>query len=264
MSAAGPVSSTRVAIVSGVGPGLGRSIALGLARDGARCVLAARREAELEKVAGEIRELGGDALVVPTDITDDAQVEHLIAATLDAYGRLDTLVNNAFVQPPLETLEAAELSTWEQAFAVNVFGTVRVTRAAIDALRADGGGNVVMINSMSARRTRERFGVYSAAKAALLSTARTLALELGPDGIRVNSVVPGYVWGPNLEAWFTHRAEKRGVSVDDVYAEVAADNALHHLPTADEVADSVVFLASDRAAAITGQTIDVNAGHWFH
>lgn len=258
------MSSTRVAIISGVGPGLGRSIALGLARDGARCVLAARREAELEKVAGEIRELGGDALVVPTDITDDAQVQHLVAATLDTYGRLDTLVNNAFVQPPLETLEAAELATWEQAFAVNVFGTVRVTRAAIDALRADGGGNVVMINSMSARRTRERFGVYSAAKAALLSTARTLALELGPDGIRVNSVVPGYVWGPNLEAWFTYRADKRGVSVDDVYAEVAGGNALHHLPTADEVADSVVFLASDRAAAITGQTIDVNAGHWFH
>ena len=264
MNGTTPRPPRRVAVISGVGPGLGRSIALKLAADGAACVLAARREQQLDEVAEEVRELGGQALVVPTDITDDAQVDRLIATTLEELGRVDVLVNNAFVQPPLDRLEDASLEDWEQAFAINVFGTVRVTRAAIPALRAGSGGNVVIINSMSARRTRERFGIYSAAKSALLSTARTLALELGPDGIRVNSVVPGYVWGPNLEAWFTYRASKRGVPIDDVYAEVASGTALHHLPTADEVADSVVFLASERAAAITGQTIDVNAGHWFH
>lgn len=258
------MNTPRVAIVSGVGTGLGRSIALALARDGVTCVLAARREDELEKVADEIRGLPRDVLIVPTDITDDDQVTALVDRTVATFGRLDVVVNNAFVQPPLETLEAAEIATWEDAFEVNVFGSVRVTKAAIPALRQDGGGNVVFVSSMSARRIRERFGVYAAAKSALLSAARTFALELGPGGIRVNSVVPGYVWGPNLEAWFTYQAQRRGVGVDDVYAEVAAENALNHLPTADEVADSVVFLASDRARAITGQTVDVNAGHWFH
>lgn len=253
----------RIAIVSGVGPGLGRAIALGLAREGAWVVLAARNRTALQEVAEEVEGRGGRALVVPTDITVDRDVDALMSQTTEVCGGLDILVNNAFVQPPLETLEATEPATWEQALAVNVLGSVRVTRAAIPLLRARAGGSVVFINSMSARRTRPRFGVYSATKAALLSTARTFALELGRDGIRVNSVVPGYIWGPSLKWWFEHRAERRGVDPADIYDEVASETALHHLPTPEEVADSVIFLASDDARAVTGQTLDVNGGHWF-
>jgi NAD(P)-dependent dehydrogenase (short-subunit alcohol dehydrogenase family) len=252
----------RVAIISGVGPGLGRATALKLTAAGARVVLAARSEQTLGEVAGEVEAAGGTALAVPTDITVEADVGALVARTREEFGRLDALVNNAFLQPPLEPIAEATDDTWRQAFEVNVLGSVRMTRTAVNAM--DDGGSVVFVNSMSSRRIQPRFGVYSALKGALLNVAKSFALEHGADGIRVNSVVPGYIWGPNVEAWFEHRAAKRGVEPSEIYAEVAAGTALHHLPTAEEIADAVTFLVSDASVAVTGQAIDVNAGHWFH
>ena len=119
---------------------------------------------------------------------------------------------------------------------------------------------MVFTASMSARRVRRRFGVYSATKAALLTTMQHYANELGRDGIRCNAIVPGYIWGPNLEAWFAYQAQQRGVDPEVVYDEVASETALHHLPTSEEVADAAVFLASDLSRAITGVGLDVNAG----
>ena len=254
----------RVAIVSGIGPGLGRAIALALAREGASLVLGARTEDNLAKVATEIEALDRPVAYVPTDVTDEDQCAALAQAAVDRFGRLDVLVNNAFMQPPLEPTMEATSDTWRTAMEVNVIGSVQMTKAAAPHLREGAHGAVVFVNSMSARRVRERFGVYSATKSALLTAARHLAKELGPDGVRVNSVVPGYIWGPSLEWWFGYQAEQRGVTTQDVYDEVAAGTCLHHLPTSEEVADAVVFLASDLARAITGQSLDVNGGHWFH
>lgn len=254
----------RVVVVSGIGPGLGRAIALACAREGADVVLAARTDDTLEAVADEVRAAGRAATTVPTDVTDADDVAALAAATVHAHGRVDVLCNNAFVQPSLERLTEATPDTWRQAFEVNLFGAVAVTNAFAPHLAAAGGGSVVFTASMSARRVRERFGVYSATKAALLTTMQHYANELGRDGVRCNAIVPGYVWGPNLEAWFAHRADRRGVDPSVVYDEVAAETALHHLPTSEEVADAAVFLASDLSRAITGVGLDVNAGSWFH
>lgn len=251
----------RVVVVTGIGPGLGRAIALACAGDGADVVLAARSADALESVAEEVRVLGRQATVAPTDVTDPAAVDGLVAATLDAHGRVDGLCNNAFVQPPLEPITAASPETWRQAFEVNLFGAVATTNAFAPHL---GGGSVVFTASMSARRVRRNFAVYSATKAALLTTMQHYANELGRDGIRCNAIVPGYIWGPNLEAWFAWQAGKRGVDPSEVYDEVASETALHHLPTSEEVADAAVFLLSDRARAITGVGLDVNAGNWFH
>ena len=254
----------RVAIVSGIGPGLGRAIALALAREGASLVLGARTQDTLAKVATEVEAMDREVASTPTDITDEAQCARLAQTAIDRFGRVDVLVNNAFMQPPLEPIMAAEADTWRTAMEVNVLGSVQMTKAVAPHLQAQHSGAVVFVNSMSARRVRERFGVYSAAKAALLTAAQHLANELGPDGVRVNSVVPGYIWGPSLEWWFGYQAEQRGVTTQDVYDEVASGTCLHHLPTSEEVADAVVFLASDLARAITGQSLDVNGGHWFH
>ena len=106
-------------------------------------------------------------------------------------------------------------------------------------------------------------GAYAASKSALFAAARVLAREHGRDGIRVNSVMPGYVWGPNLEWYFNHLAEKEGITPQEVYDRVAEQTALRHLPTSAEVADAVVFFASDLSRVITGQSLDVNGGHWF-
>jgi NAD(P)-dependent dehydrogenase (short-subunit alcohol dehydrogenase family) len=254
----------RVAVVSGIGPGLGRAIALACAREGADVVLAARSADTLEDVAQEVRALGRTATTVPTDVTDPEAVAALAEATMAAHGRVDVLCNNAFVQPPLEAITDATPDTWRQAFEVNLFGTVAVTNVFAPHLAADGGGAVVFTASMSARRVRRNFAVYSATKSALLTTMQHYANELGRDGVRCNAIVPGYIWGPNLEAWFAWQASKREVDPQVVHDEVASETALHHLPTSEEVADAAVFLASDLSRAITGVGLDVNAGNWFH
>ena len=253
----------RVAVVAGIGPGMGRDIALALAREGADVALGARTEDRLVEVAKEVEALGRRAVSRVTDVTDEAQCRALADAAAAELGRLDIMVSNAFIQPPLEEIADSEIETWQHAFDVNTLGAVRMTKAALPHLR-ERGGAIVFIGSMSARRIRRNFGAYAATKAALLTTAQTLAKELGRDSIRVNCVVPGYIWGPSLEWWFDRLAKRQRRTPQEVYDEVASENALHHIPTSAEIADTVVFLASDLARVVTGQALDVNAGHWFH
>jgi NAD(P)-dependent dehydrogenase (short-subunit alcohol dehydrogenase family) len=253
----------RVAIVSGIGPGMGRDISLAFAREGANLVLAARTEGRLQEVAAEVEALGRKALCVPTDIAQNDQCLHLAEEAQRAFGRIDVLVNNAFIQPPLKRIDEDDIEDWRRSYAVNVLGSVQVTKAVLPQMKEQRSGSIVFINSMSMRTAHKTLGAYSATKAALLVTARTLARELGEFGIRVNSVVPGYIWGPSLKWWFKQIAKQGDRTVDDVYDEVAGETALHHLPTSEEIADTVLFFASDLSRVVTGQSLDVNAGHWF-
>ncbi len=173
------------------------------------------------------------------------------------------LVNNAFRSAPYDTFEDAKLDDWRQIFEVNVFGSLALTQAVVPLMKP-AGGSVVMINSMSTRIVEPRFGGYAASKGALMTAAQTLAKELGGYRIRVNSVVPGYIWGPALERWFAALAGQRGTTAEAIYEEIAGRTALGHIPTSEEVAAAVVFFASDLSRAITGQALDVNAGHFFH
>jgi NAD(P)-dependent dehydrogenase (short-subunit alcohol dehydrogenase family) len=253
----------KVAIVSGVGPGMGRDIALSFAREGADLVLAARTQAKLEAVADEVRALGRRALCVPTDIARSEQCAALVEACIEEFGRLDVLVNSAFVQPPFETVEAADEQTFRDAFDVNFFGHAWLTKAAIPHLRASAPSSIVFINTMSTRRIRENFGIYTASKMALLGLAKVLAVELGPSRIRVNSVHPGYIWGESVRWFLETQATQRGMTFDEVYDEVASQTALRHLPGSDEISQAVVFLASEKmSSSITGESIDVNSGMW--
>jgi NAD(P)-dependent dehydrogenase (short-subunit alcohol dehydrogenase family) len=252
-----------VVVVSGIGPGLGRSIALRSAMAGADVVLAARTASRLDEVAKEVTALGRRALVVPTDITDAQAAQHLTQEALAAFGRVDTLVNNAFAIPPLTGLAEVSLDAISAAFDTNVIAALRLTRLLAPALAASGG-SVVMINSAVLRHSRLTFGGYKMAKAALLALAQSLATELGPQGIRVNSVAPGYIWADSLTWYFGYLADQRGVDPQQIYAEAAATTDLGRLPEPDEIADAVVFLASAMARAITGQCLDVNNGEYHH
>src|SRR6516162_6500891 len=178
--------SGTVVVVSGVGPGLGRSIALASAREGADLVLAARTGSRLDEVAKEVAALGQRAVAVPTDITDEGSAANLAQAALAAFGRVDTLVHNAFAIPPLTSLADADDGAIQAALATNVIAALRLTRLFTPALAASRG-SVVMINSAVLRHSRVGFGGYKMAKAALLALAQSLATELGPQGIRVNS-----------------------------------------------------------------------------
>jgi NAD(P)-dependent dehydrogenase (short-subunit alcohol dehydrogenase family) len=254
----------KVAIVSGIGPGMGRDIALTLARNGADLTIAARRQAGLDAVAEEVRTLGRRVIAVPTDITRDDDCARLVAEAHAAFDRVDVLVNNAFHPGGFQLFERAKLDDWRTPFEVNVLGTLRLTQAVVPLMKAQGGGSIVMINSQVIREVMPTMGDYAASKAALLAATQTLARELGPHGIRVNSVVPGYIWGPSLRGWFEHQARQRGVDPQVVYDEVASHIALGKIPDSEEISGAVLFFASDLARVVTGQSLDVNGGQVFH
>jgi NAD(P)-dependent dehydrogenase (short-subunit alcohol dehydrogenase family) len=198
------------------------------------------------------------------DVTDAEARAALVARTLAEHGRLDALVNNAFLMGPMARADEIGPDTWREVLEVNVVGTVALSTAAAEAMRASGGGSIVMINSQAARRSAPRRGPYAASKAALLVAAQVLAAELGPEGIRVNSVVPGQIWGDALASHYDALAERRGVPVTDVIAQVTRDIPLRRITTPEEIAAAIVFLLGDRSSAITGQALDVNGGNWFH
>ena len=202
--------------MSGVGPGLGRAIALGLADAGARVVLAARSDASIDPVMEELAARGADAIAVKADITVPADRARIVARAIEEWGALDVLVNNAFSMGPMAPATDITDDEWRAVLEVNVIGTVGLSVEAARWMGEHGGGAIVMVNSQAARRGAARRGPYAASKAALLAAAKVLATELGPQGIRVNSVVPGQIWGDALEGHYAghrrapRRARRRG------------------------------------------------------
>ncbi|MGZ8734138.1 MAG: SDR family oxidoreductase [Acidimicrobiia bacterium] len=253
----------KVAIVSGVGPGLGRATALALAREGAAVGLAARTEERVQSVAEEIEAMGGRAIPLATNVVDPDDCARAVEQAVDAFGGLDILVNSAFRGDPGVPFADADLNKWRKVFEVNVWGSLQLTQAAVPALRARGGGSVVFVSSMSARKIREREGSYASSKGALLVAVRSLATELGPDGIRVNSVIPGWIWGPNVQLYVHWQMNERGITRDEVVAEITEAIPLGFIPPQEDVAEAILFFASGMSRVITGQTLDVNGGEYF-
>ena len=246
----------KTVLVAGVGPDLGRSIALIAAREGADVVLAARTESRLVEVAKEIDGLGRRALVVRCDLTDPESAQRLATAT----DQIHCLAYNALAMPPIKPLMRVDLDALGPAFEQNPIAALRLTRALADA----GLESVVYVNSMVTRFSEPAMGPYKLAKAGLYAMAQTLATELGPRGIRVNSVAPGHIWGCSLEWYFSYLAHKRGVEPQAIYDETAARTDLKRLVQPDEIAETIIFLLSERARAITGQCLDVNCGEYHH
>jgi NAD(P)-dependent dehydrogenase (short-subunit alcohol dehydrogenase family) len=250
----------KAAIVSGVGPGMGRDIAVLFAEHGADVVVGARTVERCEKVAEEVRSLGRQAVAVELDVTDEPSCNAAAAACRDTFGRVDILVNNAYKDGNHRSIEASDLDDWRATMEVNLFGTLQMTRAVIPYMKEQQDGRIVMVNSMSAHRMQERYGAYAASKSALETATKTLAMEHGRDGIRVNGVHPGYIWGEPVQMYFEYQASKRGVTPEDVYREVADTTSLKYIPHSSEIAGAVLFFASDLAKAVTGQSLRVNAG----
>jgi NAD(P)-dependent dehydrogenase (short-subunit alcohol dehydrogenase family) len=264
-SAASTLLAGKIVVVSGIGPGLGCEVARAVARHGADVALGARSAERLAAVAADVRALGRRVVTVSTDIAIAADCARLVAAAVDAFGRIDVLVNNAYHPGTYVPIADDDLAaSWRPPFETNVLGTLQLTQAVLPVLRRQGGGAVVMVASMIVRRPLATMGGYAASKAALLVAMQTLAREVGADGIRVNAVLPGYIWGPPLEGYFAQQAAAAGVDPRALYDDVAREIALGRIPTSAEVADAVVFLASDLSRAMTGASIDVNGGHHFH
>ena len=251
----------KVVVISGVGPALGTTLARRCAEAGADLVLAARTAERLQEVAATVESLGRKALSVTTDITDAGQVENLVTRSLEAYGHVDVLINNAFRVPSMKPLADTTFDHIRDAIELTVLGALRLTQGFTPAL-AQSKGSVVNVNSMVIRHSQPKYGAYKMAKAALLAMSQSLATELGDQGIRVNSVAPGYIWGGTLKSYFTHQAGKYGTTVEQIYDAAAAASDLKRLPTEDEVASAILFMASDLSSGITGATLDVNCGEY--
>ena len=229
---------------------------------GADLVLVSRTEKRLEKMAEVVRSHGSRALVVPTDITDEDSRAALVERSLAEFGRVDCLLNNAFGIPPMDPISTIDVEALRAANETNVFAPLRLTALFADAL-AETQGSVIMLNSAVQFSSQPEYSGYKLSKGALAHLAHSLATELGPRGIRVNSVAPSYIYEDVNKGYFDWIASESGRTHDDVYEEKAAPCDLKRLASPEEVARATLFLATDLASAVTGQTLTVDCGE-FH
>jgi NAD(P)-dependent dehydrogenase (short-subunit alcohol dehydrogenase family) len=212
-----PLLQDKVIVVSGVGPGLGRALGEQAALMGADLVLVSRTERRLEKMAAVVREHGRRALVVPTDITDEDSRRRLVDATLEEFGRVDCLINNAFGIPPMDPISTLELEGLRAAQETNVFAPLRLSSLFADSL-AESQGSIIMLNSCVIYSSQPEYSGYKLSKGTLEHLASSLATELGPRGIRVNSVAPSYIYEDVNKAYFDWIAQESGRTHEEVYA----------------------------------------------
>lgn len=256
----------RVVVIGGAGPGLGRTLALRCAEEGAHVVLAARTAATIEAIASEVEAVGRRALPVPTNVVDRDQVRALAERAHTEFGRIDVLVNAAF--PPSHRKNVLEmddeyLDFWRHCVDVAAYGTLLACRFVGPYMVDAGRGAIVNLTSMSSRLAYGGRSDYAAGKAAAHRLGWALADELGPFGVRVNAVAPGLIWSPVLQHWIESTAKAEGISYEEQLERHVQSMALRRVATEDEVANAVLFFASDLSSGITGATLDVNAGQLF-
>jgi len=242
--------SGKVAVVTGGGKGIGRAIALGLAECGAKLVLASRTKEELDKVANEIRENGGEAVPVVTDLMVAEQIDRLVEATVEAYNRVDILINNAarsFLRPLMDLREDG----WDKVFGTNCKAVFLLSRAVAKIMAEQGGGRIVNITTVGAVRGGAGMGVYHASKAAVSMLTKCMAVEWAPLNINVNAVGPGLTkTGFSEPIWGNPEVEQM----------VAARIPKGRLAEPEEIVGAVLFLCSEDSSYITGDSIYVDGG----
>lgn len=249
-----------VAVITGASKGIGRAIAVAYAAAGYAIAATARDPATLDDVVAEIAAAGGTAQAFACDVADEGSVAEMSAAVLDRVGTVHTVVANAGIAGPTAPLHEIALADWRECLATDLDGVFLTFRAFVPALIAAGTGSLVAVSSMTGKRPLHGRTPYAAAKLGVIGLVRTLAVELGPHGVRVNAVCPGAVDGPRIETVLRAQAEARGITVEEARRAFTGASPLGTLVRAEEIAATCVFLSSDAAASITGEDVNVNAG----
>ena len=250
----------KVAVVGGGSKGLGRACAEGLAREGARVVVCSRNRENLEQAAMEISsETGADVLPLSRDLTKLDDVKSLVSSTVDHFGRLDIMVNNSG-GPPAATAEGATEEQWEQAVQLSLMFFARMSREAIPHLRKQGGGRIINIFASSVKQPIENLMLSAATRLGALGFAKTLADEVAKDNILVNNVAPGYLLTDRMMEVIQSRSTANNISEEEAMKALTNIIPMGRIGRPEELANLVVFLASDAASYITGTTIQVDGG----
>lgn len=259
MSAPRPLEG-RVTVVTGGNRGIGEAIAVALGAAGARVVVSARDGAAAEPVARRIEELGAEAIAVSAEVTSEASMNALAGTTVERFGRIDAVVANAGIAGPTRPLQEISLEEWRECIAIDLDGVFLTFKAFIPRLVEQGGGSLIAISSMTGKRPLAGRTPYAAAKMAVIGLCRSLALELGPHGIRVNSICPGAVNGPRIQDVIRNQARLQGIDETAARRQFTDGAALRRLVEPEEVAAACVYLASDASAGVTGEDLNVTAG----
>jgi dehydrogenase/reductase SDR family protein 4 len=242
----------RVAIVTGASRGIGRAIALGLARAGANLALTARKAPDLEAVAHEVSGLGRRALPIPGHMGRRPDIDRLFEAVQKEFGRLDILVNNAATNPVFGPLVEIEEEAWDKIMALNVKGCLFAAQRAAKQMLAAGKGAIVNVSSTGGLRASPGLGAYSVSKAAVIMLTRVLAKELAPFGVRVNAIAPALVETRFSEVLWT---------TPELLEQYLKTTPMGRTAQPEEMAGAVVYLCSDAASYVTGQVLVLDGGH---
>lgn len=257
-----PLLEGKVVVISGIGPGLGKSLAEQAAKMGADLVIASRTESRLLELQGELESLGAKVASVVTDVRNEDSRVNLRDKTLEAFGRVDCVINNAFTIPPMDPVTQIDPVKLAKVNETNVFAPLRLSALFADALAATKG-SIIMLNSCVSFSSQPEYAGYKLSKGALEHLASSLATELGPRGIRVNSIAPSYIYEDVNRGYFDYLAAVESKTHEEIYADKAAPTDLKRLASSEEVARATLFLASDLASAVTGQMLTVDCGE-FH
>jgi len=250
----------KVALVAGASQGMGRATALGFSREGAKVGICARGEGALNEAAEMIRkETGGEVLSMMADMTKAEDIQKFVSKTVEHFGRLDIVVNNAGGPPPGEFMKFTD-EDWDNAFRLSFMSTMRMTRESVPHMRKVGGGRVINITSYSVKEPIAGLVLSNAIRSGVIGMAKTLSRELAKDKILINNVCPGRIDTERAQKLNKARAERLKRSVEEINREMAAEVPLGRYGTAEETADLIVFLGSERASYITGTTIQIDGG----
>jgi len=255
----------QVAIVTGGGRGIGRAIARIFASEGAAVVVTARTETEIKQVVAEIQRGGGRATAVAADVGREADCETIVAEAHKAFGAVDILVNNAATYGPVQPVEKWSARHWDEVMAVNLRGPMLLSKLALPEMYARGSGSILNISTVGAKAAFALSAAYTASKAGLIGLTRVLAAESARKGVRVNAICPGPVTETKMSQDLTREFSAYFKSGADDGLKQMLEGILQHRPqTADEIAAAALFLVSDQARAITGQTLNVDGGMVFY
>jgi len=260
----------KVAIVTGGGKGVGKAIAKAFAAEGAKVAVAATTLNRLEGAVEEIKEKGGEAIAVQTDLKDEKQVIRMVDEVVKAYGRVDILVNNSGIGGPTSNVVDMKLDEWNEVLGIDLTGSMLCCREVLKHMISQKSGAIINIAAEGGRAGDGRGGYpmrspYCCAKMGIIGLTETLSIEVGQHNVRVNAISMAAVRGERLERVVRGRAEATGVSFEDLMSKIVHNYSLGRPTEERELASCAVFLASDESSAITGQTIVNHCGqHIIH